>query len=88
MIFFTEDSLSYSNGMKFSTYDQDNDNDDKNHCATYFDTAWWMDACFWSALNGAYSPTSLVQGGTGILWERDLRNTESLKFTEMKICRR
>ena len=72
--------------MKFSTYDQDNDND-FGHCAASYSSAWWMNACFQSNLNAPYSPTDQVQSGTGILWELDLTSTESLQFTEMKICR-
>uniref|UniRef100_A0A182J9C0 Fibrinogen C-terminal domain-containing protein n=1 Tax=Anopheles atroparvus TaxID=41427 RepID=A0A182J9C0_ANOAO len=36
------DSLSYHNGNKFSTFDQDNDEDDSNSCAKTYIGAWWF----------------------------------------------
>ena len=35
------DSLYYSNGMKFSTFDKDNDKDNGN-CADFYKGAWWF----------------------------------------------
>ena len=37
------------NGMKFSTYDQDNDLDDSN-CANIHKGGWWYNGCFYSCL--------------------------------------
>ena len=47
------DSLSYHNGVPFSTYDRDNDAD-RRHCSTTFRGAWWYKACHYSNLNGEY----------------------------------
>ena len=74
--------------MKFSTYDQDNDNHMSHHCAAEYKAAWWMNGCFQSSLNGPYSPTSQIQSSFGIIWHFDLGTAEALQFTEMKICRR
>jgi len=51
------DSLQYEgdggtfnhNGMKFTTYDQDNDNNGTN-CASSSGGGWWYNSCFWVCL--------------------------------------
>lgn len=48
------DSLIYSNNMKFSTADQDNDNSTTN-CADKYKTAGWLKSCFTANINGLYS---------------------------------
>ena len=66
------DSMSYHNGMKFSTYDQDNDVWNGN-CAQTYKGAWWHKECHFSNLNGAYLGTP-GNGGTiatfadGVIW--------------------
>ena len=66
------DSMSYHNGMKFSTYDQDNDVTPQN-CAQVYKGAWWYKDCHTSNLNGAYLGTP-SNGGTitsfadGVIW--------------------
>ncbi|XP_061196748.1 uncharacterized protein LOC133205022 [Saccostrea echinata] len=50
----TRDSMNYSNGMKFSTIDQDNDKD-SGDCATYWKSAWWFKVCFYTNPNGEYT---------------------------------
>jgi len=39
----------YHNGMKFSTYDQDNDEYDYYNCADYRG-GWWYNECYWACL--------------------------------------
>ncbi len=39
------DSLSYHNGMQFSTKDQDNDMDRTVNCAEKYQGAWWYKNC-------------------------------------------
>ncbi|XP_070141034.1 angiopoietin-related protein 4-like [Drosophila kikkawai] len=41
-------------GMKFSTYDQDNDMLDNNNCAEHDLGGWWFNDCGESSLNGKY----------------------------------
>uniref|UniRef100_H2YMB9 Tenascin-R n=1 Tax=Ciona savignyi TaxID=51511 RepID=H2YMB9_CIOSA len=47
------DSLSYHYGMKFTTYDSDNDEATRN-CAKEYKGAWWFKNCHRSSLNGQY----------------------------------
>ncbi|WAR15333.1 MEGF6-like protein [Mya arenaria] len=45
------------NGCNFSTYDQDNDNSDRdsiNNCAELFGGGWWYNDCMFADLNGPY----------------------------------
>ncbi|XP_019643095.1 PREDICTED: uncharacterized protein LOC109484279 [Branchiostoma belcheri] len=70
------------NLMKFSTYDNDNDNLADGSCAVRFHGAWWYNACGESNLNGEYGSTEY---GKGVVWKTFRGMRESLKFTEMKV---
>ena len=76
------DSLSYHNGMQFSTKDRDNDQNSGN-CATSWQGAWWYKACHYSNLNGLYR--SGLSGQQGVGWYHFLNNYNSLKFAQMKL---
>nr|XP_054767042.1 fibrinogen C domain-containing protein 1-like [Lytechinus pictus] len=71
------DSLSYHNGMKFSTYDRD-----YLKCADYFRSGWWFRSCLLSNLNGVYFHDE-ANGRNGIKWK--MWKPYSLKMSEMKI---
>jgi len=43
-------SVNLSNGMKFSTLDNDNDKDSKN-CAATYKSGWWHNNCFMININ-------------------------------------
>ena len=45
---------------KFTTYDEDNDNDKSRNCALHFSGAWWHNGCFTLNINGNYSVTASV----------------------------
>jgi len=45
------DSLSYHNGMTFSTYDRDNDLRVNTHCANYCAGGFWYNSCFRAGMN-------------------------------------
>ena len=80
------DSLgSYHNGSRFSTRDNDNDNNDGYNCAQLRTGAWWYNDCTISNLNGRYLNTASnnVQGINWYTW----KGVTTLKFTEMKIYR-
>ncbi|GFS08385.1 ficolin-1 [Elysia marginata] len=46
-----DSGLSYHNGLKFSTVDQDNDSSSR-HCAQTYDGGWWYGDCYRANLNG------------------------------------
>ena len=60
------DALSYHNGMKFATFDRDNDQSSPRNCAAYWGGGWWYKDCYvccvncynyyfyWSGLPGGY----------------------------------
>ena len=50
------DSLTYSNGMPFSSPDRDNDLS-SNNCAEKYDGSWWFKSCFRAHLNGLHYDT-------------------------------
>ncbi len=75
------DSLSYHNGMKFTTKDQDNDKYGSN-CAILFTGAWWYNGCHQSNLNGQYLVNS--KDHKGIQWFSTWK-LDTLKYTEMKM---
>uniref|UniRef100_A0A1X7U4B1 Fibrinogen C-terminal domain-containing protein n=1 Tax=Amphimedon queenslandica TaxID=400682 RepID=A0A1X7U4B1_AMPQE len=79
------ESLYRHNGRRFSTYDNDND-DNVDNCAQAYTGAWWyfFIGCYDSNLNGRYFNTSTNNGG-GIRWNQWKSTT--LKFSEMKTRR-
>ncbi|XP_062499394.1 ficolin-2-like [Corticium candelabrum] len=77
------DSLSYHNGMAFTTKDNDNDKGGAN-CAKTFKGAWWYHSCYVSSLNGLYWKHERSTNAQGIVWQKWQSNI-SLKFTEMKL---
>ncbi|KAM3917771.1 microfibril-associated glycoprotein 4-like isoform 2-T2 [Leptodactylus fuscus] len=80
------DSLSYHNGMKFSTYDSDRDVYLQN-CASLSSGGFWYRACLLANLNGPYLRGAHLSFGSGIIWSQWRGYYYSLKSTEMKIRR-
>uniref|UniRef100_A0A1X7U0C2 Fibrinogen C-terminal domain-containing protein n=1 Tax=Amphimedon queenslandica TaxID=400682 RepID=A0A1X7U0C2_AMPQE len=81
------DSLSNHNGMKFSTYNEDNDAYSGN-CAATYKGAWWYSHCHSSNLNGLYLVGSHTSYANGVNWYHFKKHYYSLKTTEMKIRRK
>lgn len=76
----TTDSFGDSNGMAFSTQDQDNDAS-STHCAKYYTAGWWYKHCQYANLNGRYEAS--------IAWfNHELDEWMQLKQTVMKISPR
>uniref|UniRef100_A0AAG5DKA9 Fibrinogen C-terminal domain-containing protein n=2 Tax=Anopheles atroparvus TaxID=41427 RepID=A0AAG5DKA9_ANOAO len=85
-----EDALSYHNGMKFSTFDQDNDKSDDINCAENRYGAWWFSNCANCHLNGKYRRKGehLNTDYQGVLWYQWKGYGYSLKSTKMMLRRR
>ena len=77
------DSLSYHNGMAFTTKDYDDDMYGEN-CAINYKGAWWYHSCYHSNLNGLYLKNEKSTNYLGIVWNT-WQSGIPLKFTEMKL---
>ncbi|VDI30966.1 Hypothetical predicted protein [Mytilus galloprovincialis] len=67
--FWLGDNLSYSNGMKFTTFDQNNNPPSMfGNCAVSFHGACRHKACHHSCLNGGYLAGDQSTFGSGINW--------------------
>uniref|UniRef100_A0A665TQF7 Fibrinogen-like protein 1 n=2 Tax=Echeneis naucrates TaxID=173247 RepID=A0A665TQF7_ECHNA len=73
-------------GMKFSTYDQDNDNY-KGNCAQEDKGGWWFNKCHTANLNGMYYPNGHYNAMTddGVVWYTWKGWWYSLKTSIMKL---
>ncbi|XP_058654925.1 microfibril-associated glycoprotein 4-like [Onychostoma macrolepis] len=82
------DSLSYINGVKFSTYDKDQDNSKRNCAMTYFGGGFWYNDCYYTNPTGQYlwEKEGTVMN-TGVTWYYWKNNWNSLKSITMKIRR-
>lgn len=78
------DSLTYHNGMQFSTKDQDNDLY-PHSCAELYKGAWWYRHCHASNLNGQYLGGTHVSYADGVNWHPFRGSYYSLKRSEMKL---
>ncbi|XP_034471729.1 ficolin-1-like [Drosophila innubila] len=76
------DSLDYQRGMKFSTFDRDNDKDSTRHCAEKYTGAWWYNECHYSNLAGKYNDKSY---SSGVNWYHFRGYEYSLKTAVMMI---
>lgn len=83
-LFTIGDALTYHDGQKFSTYDQDNDVYSSN-CASRFKGAWWYRDCHKVNLNGRYLPGTHTTYANGINWKEWKGHYYSMKTTVMMI---
>ncbi|XP_034471788.1 angiopoietin-related protein 2-like [Drosophila innubila] len=75
------DSFSEHRGMKFTTYDRDNDLSSGN-CARRGSGAWWYKHCQHSQLTGTYEDNRFARG---VIWDRFRGDEYSLKTAIMMI---
>ncbi|XP_041671076.1 microfibril-associated glycoprotein 4-like [Cheilinus undulatus] len=79
------DSLTYHSGMKFSTFDKDQDKVRYN-CAKLYLGAFWYEGCYHTNPNGIYrrgANDTLI--GVGVVWSQWKGWNYSLKSISMKI---
>ena len=72
-------SLTYSNGYRFATPDND-----YNGCAEQYSSGWWYESCSYSFLNNPYHNTS-SPSSRGIVWRHWHGTSYALKYVEMKL---
>ncbi|XP_050958138.1 microfibril-associated glycoprotein 4-like [Labeo rohita] len=81
------DSLYYHNGMKFSTFDKDEDNSGGN-CAMKYQGGFWYNKCYYTNPTGDYMwEKEGKKKNTGATWYYWKNNWNSLKSITMKIRR-
>ncbi|XP_011186660.2 ficolin-1-like [Zeugodacus cucurbitae] len=73
------DSLSYHLGMKFSSYDRDNDKSNTRNCAQTYYGGWWFNDCYRGHFNGRFEHSL-----GGLNWH-DIEKDVSLVFAQMMI---
>ncbi|XP_065063779.1 fibrinogen-like protein A isoform X2 [Rhopilema esculentum] len=76
-----QDSFTYHNGFKWTTYDRDNDIFPTN-CAIDYKGAWWFKFCSLSNLNGIFlNPGEIEHPHTNLRWI----GLNNVTFSEMKV---
>ncbi|XP_058120047.1 fibrinogen-like protein 1 [Anopheles coustani] len=76
------DAMGIHLNQKFSTFDRDNDVDNRN-CAKEFHGAWWYVNCHRSNLNGRYQNTQ--NDGSAMMWYYFKNDLRGLSYSRMMI---
>ncbi|KAM3912428.1 ficolin-2-like [Leptodactylus fuscus] len=79
------DALFEHNNMKFSTFDEDNDEHATAHCGLQYRGGWWFKSCFSAHLNGLYIKGKHKESKIGINWVTAKDEHYSFEHAEMKI---
>ncbi|XP_062571879.1 microfibril-associated glycoprotein 4-like [Saccostrea cucullata] len=80
------DSMALSQGLKFTTYDRDQDSLKKVNCAVLFSGGWWFKDCLVSHLNGFYYRNPVIATKAhGVVWYHWKGYKYSLKSTTMML---
>ena len=74
-----------TNGMNFTTKDQDNDIASNFNCAEKYKGAWWYSDCHRANLNGLYLSGAHTSLAVGINWYDWRGEYYFLKISEMKM---
>ena len=85
-LIFTGDTLNYHRGMKFSTFDKDQDVYSCANCAKNHLGGFWYGACHYANPNGVYRwEADTTPFAVGVEWYHFKGNDYSLKTISMKI---
>lgn len=79
------DSLYVHNHMKFSTFDEDNDEHTSAHCGSQHKGGWWFKSCVYAYTNGLYLKGEHKDSNVGISWYTAKGDHYSFAHSEMKI---
>lgn len=78
-------SLHDHSGLKFSTFDRNNDRSSSEVCSQQRSGGWWFDGCHDANLNGRYYPDGVSRDRDGISWHQWLQSTVSMVRVVMAI---
>ena len=78
-------SFTRSSGMRFTTYDRDNDQGAVVNCAVDYKAGWWFNNCYKLNLNGVYGGASEITGINIRVLYLSGGNNEPIRAVTMKI---
>ena len=76
------DSMTYHNGMRFSTKDRDYDLWPKNCATEHSPGGWWYNGCHRANLNGIYGDPGYWRGLNWYTWKG---NRHSMSYTAIMV---
>ena len=74
-----EYSLTYHNGMRFSTFDRENDAHPFGNCAILTSGAWWYNYCHNTNLNGMYLSWEIAMESYGTIFHIMIKFVQRLE---------
>ena len=83
----TFNGMAHANGMKFSTYDRDNDIY-SGHCSRLSPGGWWNSNCHDGILTGRYQYFHQSFASHSLCWRDPAGAYRRVKIAEMKLRRR
>ena len=74
--------------MYFSTFDNDNDQNEEMNCAEKYQSGWWHNSCFATNFNGPFRGMADASDDLGMFWRNWTIQPNSLIITNMLIRRK